>query len=94
MGDNNNAFSYVGEVGIWTGMWALSTASLQSSYSTWTPLVAAASPIFTFLLTRYVRFPFRFGRLSAFVQKPVHLHLGFWRATSRGMLSLLFGLDL
>lgn len=46
--------NYVGEVGIWTGIWALSTASLQSGYPIWVPLVAAASPIFTFLLTRYV----------------------------------------
>lgn len=46
--------SYVGEVGVWTGMWLLSCGSLRSSFfpkGAW--LIAGASPLLTwFLLTR------------------------------------------
>jgi len=47
--------NYVGEVGIWTGIWALSTASLQTAhYPKGTVALAAVSPLFTYLLLRYV----------------------------------------
>ncbi|EGN98712.1 hypothetical protein SERLA73DRAFT_181316 [Serpula lacrymans var. lacrymans S7.3] len=46
--------NYVGEVGIWTGVWALSTASLQTAhYPIGSVVLAVASPVFTYLLTRY-----------------------------------------
>ncbi|KIK62438.1 hypothetical protein GYMLUDRAFT_260182 [Collybiopsis luxurians FD-317 M1] len=45
--------NYVGEVGIWTGIWGLSTAALQTSYfPRGTVAVAALSPIFTYFLLR------------------------------------------
>ncbi|KAF9565400.1 DUF1295-domain-containing protein [Agrocybe pediades] len=47
--------NYVGEVGIWTGIWALSTASLQTmSYPRGTVALAALSPLFTWFLIRNV----------------------------------------
>ena len=50
-----NNFSYVGEVGIWTGIWALSTTSLQTPYfPRLSLLIAAMSPITTYCLLRYV----------------------------------------
>ena len=50
-----NNFSYVGEVGIWTGIWALSTTSLQTPYfPRFSLLIAAMSPITTYCLLRYV----------------------------------------
>ncbi|KAJ3775242.1 DUF1295-domain-containing protein [Lentinula raphanica] len=43
--------NYVGEVGIWTGIWALSTAGLQNPYFPRSAIaVAAISPIFTYIL--------------------------------------------
>ena len=56
--DIDNQFtSYVGEVGIWTGIWALSSASLQSSfYPKGTIALAAISPLFTWFLLRNVRY--------------------------------------
>ncbi|KAF8589335.1 DUF1295-domain-containing protein [Ramaria rubella] len=46
--------NYVAEVGVWTGIWALSTTALQNSpYPVLGPAVAAISPLFTwFLLTK------------------------------------------
>ncbi|KAK7452189.1 hypothetical protein VKT23_012292 [Stygiomarasmius scandens] len=46
--------NYVGEVGIWTGIWALSTAVLQTRhFPRGTVGLAAASPLFTYyILTR------------------------------------------
>ncbi|EIM91013.1 DUF1295-domain-containing protein [Stereum hirsutum FP-91666 SS1] len=47
--------NYVGEVGIWTGIWALSIASLRTPYFpklTWA--VAAVSPLVTYMLLRNV----------------------------------------
>ncbi|KAF6754520.1 hypothetical protein DFP72DRAFT_899305 [Ephemerocybe angulata] len=46
--------NYLGEVGIWTGIWALAAGSLQSSYfPAGTVALAAVSPLFAwFLLTR------------------------------------------
>jgi hypothetical protein len=56
--------SYVGEVGIWTGIWALSSASLQTiHYPRGTIALAAMSPLFTYFLLRYVRL-YGFLRLS------------------------------
>ncbi|EJD06997.1 DUF1295-domain-containing protein [Fomitiporia mediterranea MF3/22] len=47
--------NYVGEVGIWTGIWALSASSMQTPYfPKVAPLIAAASPIITYLLLRNV----------------------------------------
>jgi len=47
--------NYVGEVGIWTGIWALSSASLQSSFCPrGTIALAAISPLFTWFLLRNV----------------------------------------
>ncbi|KAF8959527.1 hypothetical protein BDZ97DRAFT_1837545 [Flammula alnicola] len=47
--------NYVGEVGIWTGIWALSTASLQTAaYPRGTVALAALSPLFTWFLIRNV----------------------------------------
>lgn len=45
--------NYVGEVGLWTGIWALSTASLQTvHYPRGAVALAALSPLFTWLLVR------------------------------------------
>ncbi|KAH7884263.1 hypothetical protein F5I97DRAFT_1888107 [Phlebopus sp. FC_14] len=44
--------NYVGEVGIWTGMWALAAQSCALPWQA--VLAAAASPVFTYVLTRYV----------------------------------------
>ncbi|KAF9066404.1 hypothetical protein BDP27DRAFT_1297452 [Rhodocollybia butyracea] len=45
--------NYVGEVGLWTGIWGLSTSALQSPYfPTGTIAVAAISPLFTYFLLR------------------------------------------
>lgn len=47
--------SYVGEVGLWTGIWAISASSLTTPYSprfTW--LVAGVSPLLTWLLLRKI----------------------------------------
>ncbi|THH18109.1 hypothetical protein EW146_g2805 [Bondarzewia mesenterica] len=47
--------NYVGEVGIWTGIWALSIASLQTAYfPAYTFALAAVSPITTYFLLRTV----------------------------------------
>lgn len=47
--------NYVGEVGVWVGIWALSTASLQTShYPKGTVALAAVSPLFTYFLLRHV----------------------------------------
>lgn len=49
--------SYIGEVGIWTGIWALSTVSLQTvHFPAGTVAFAAISPLFTYYLLRYVSF--------------------------------------
>lgn len=48
-------YSYVGEVGIWTGIWALSTRALQTPhYPSGMAMVATVSPLFTYYLLRYV----------------------------------------
>jgi len=45
--------NYVGEVGIWAGIWALSTTAFQTPYfPRGTVAVAAISPIFTYFLLR------------------------------------------
>ncbi|KAG9086668.1 hypothetical protein FS749_003485, partial [Ceratobasidium sp. UAMH 11750] len=45
--------NYVGEVGIQTGMWILSTTALSSPLlPKFTPWAAAVSPLFTWLLLR------------------------------------------
>ncbi|KAF5392206.1 hypothetical protein D9757_001438 [Collybiopsis confluens] len=47
--------NYVGEVGVWTGIWGLSTAVLQTSYFPRGTVVAAAiSPLFTYFLLRHL----------------------------------------
>lgn len=48
--------NYIGEVGIWTGIWALAATSLQTvHYPRGTVLLAAAaSPVFTYYLLRYL----------------------------------------
>jgi len=47
--------NHLGEVGIWTGIWALSTTSLQTAnYPRGTVALAALSPLFTWLLLRNV----------------------------------------
>ncbi|KAF8640238.1 hypothetical protein AX16_010134 [Volvariella volvacea WC 439] len=47
--------NYVGEVGIWAGIYALSTASLQNPYfPRGTVLAAVVSPLFTWFLVRNV----------------------------------------
>ncbi|TDL20775.1 DUF1295-domain-containing protein [Rickenella mellea] len=47
--------NYAGEIGIWAGIWALSTNSLQSVYfPRYTPVFALASPALTYCLLRYV----------------------------------------
>ncbi|KAG5653017.1 hypothetical protein H0H81_002710 [Sphagnurus paluster] len=50
--------NYVGEVGIWTALWALSTGSLNTPhFPRGTVALAALSPIFTWYLTAKVRGP-------------------------------------
>ncbi|KAG6817255.1 hypothetical protein H0H87_010916 [Tephrocybe sp. NHM501043] len=45
--------NYVGEVGLWTGIWALSTTSLQTAaYPRGSVALAALSPFFTWFITR------------------------------------------
>ncbi|KAJ3929181.1 MAG: hypothetical protein NXY57DRAFT_1017777 [Lentinula lateritia] len=45
--------NYVGEVGIWAGIWGLSTTALQTPYfPRGTVAIAAISPIFTYFLLR------------------------------------------
>ncbi|KAJ3876275.1 DUF1295-domain-containing protein [Lentinula edodes] len=45
--------NYVGEVGIWAGIWSLSTTALQTPYfPRGTVAIAAISPIFTYFLLR------------------------------------------
>lgn len=52
---NSRNISYVGEVGIWTGIWGLSTSALQTPYfPRGTMALAAISPIFTYFLVRKV----------------------------------------
>ncbi|KAF5379805.1 hypothetical protein D9615_005682 [Tricholomella constricta] len=47
--------NYVGEVGIWTGIWALSTTTLQTAhFPRGAVALAALSPVFTWVLTRNV----------------------------------------
>jgi steroid 5-alpha reductase family enzyme len=47
--------NYIGEVGIWTGIWALSTSCLQTAYfPRGTVALAALSPLFTWFLLRKV----------------------------------------
>ncbi|KAI0261495.1 DUF1295-domain-containing protein [Gloeopeniophorella convolvens] len=47
--------NYIGEVGIWTGIWALSIASLQTAHNPRGSIaLSAASPLFTYFLLRYV----------------------------------------
>jgi len=47
--------NYIGEVGIWTGIWALSTTSLEAPYFPFgTAIAAAVSPLFTWYLLRKV----------------------------------------
>jgi len=47
--------NYVGEVGIWMGIWAISSVSLQTThYPKGTVALAAVSPLFTYFLLRYV----------------------------------------
>lgn len=47
--------NYVGEVGIWTGIWALSIPSIQSAYfHPYAPLFALVSPLATYVSLRYV----------------------------------------
>ncbi|KAF9484395.1 DUF1295-domain-containing protein [Pholiota conissans] len=47
--------NYVGEVGIWTGIWILSIGSLQTAtYPVGTVALAALSPLFTWFLIRNV----------------------------------------
>ncbi|KAL9714268.1 hypothetical protein Ac2012v2_002579 [Leucoagaricus gongylophorus] len=46
--------NYVGEVGIWTGIWALSAAPLQSAFTTGTAVLAVISPLFTWFLLQKV----------------------------------------
>jgi len=47
--------NYVGEVGLWAGLSALSLTALQSPYfPRWTPALAVISPWFTYYLTRHV----------------------------------------
>jgi len=47
--------NYVGEVGIWTGIWALSTSALQTAYfPKGTVALAAISPLLTWFLLRNV----------------------------------------
>ncbi|KAF8912346.1 DUF1295-domain-containing protein [Mucidula mucida] len=47
--------NYIGEVGIWTGMWALSTSALQTAYFPRGAIAfAAMSPVLTYFLLRNV----------------------------------------
>ncbi|KAI0784192.1 DUF1295-domain-containing protein [Abortiporus biennis] len=47
--------NYVGEVGLWTGIWALSVPALSTPYvPQYSWLVAGLSPLLTWALTRYV----------------------------------------
>ncbi|KAJ7220167.1 hypothetical protein GGX14DRAFT_433658 [Mycena pura] len=47
--------NYVGEVGIWTGIWALAAGSIRTShYPIGTLALTAASPLFTYFLLRKV----------------------------------------
>lgn len=47
--------NYIGEVGIWTGIWALSTSTLQTvHFPPGTAMLATVSPMFTYYLLRYV----------------------------------------
>ncbi|KIM84218.1 hypothetical protein PILCRDRAFT_818555 [Piloderma croceum F 1598] len=47
--------NYVGEVGIWTGIWALSASALQTAhFPRGTAMIATVSPMFTYYLLRYV----------------------------------------
>jgi hypothetical protein len=47
--------SYLGEVGIWTGIWALSVSALRTPFfPKGTVALAAASPLFTYLIIRNV----------------------------------------
>jgi steroid 5-alpha reductase family enzyme len=47
--------SYVAEVGVWTGIWALSTTALQHPFfPRLAPVAAAISPFFTWFLLRKV----------------------------------------
>lgn len=47
--------SYVGEVGLWVGIWALCTTSLSAHYvPRYTWLFAGASPLMTYFLLRKV----------------------------------------
>ncbi|CAL1716772.1 unnamed protein product [Somion occarium] len=49
--------NHVGEVGIWTGVWALSIPALKANAplaGEYTWLVAGISPLTTYLLTRYI----------------------------------------
>jgi len=47
--------NYLGEIGVWTSIWALSSKGLQTAYlPRWTPAVALVSPLFTYYLLRHV----------------------------------------
>jgi len=47
--------NYVGEVGIWAGIWALSFSSLRSAYfPRYAPYLTLISPLTTYTLVRYV----------------------------------------
>ncbi|KAL0948647.1 hypothetical protein HGRIS_010451 [Hohenbuehelia grisea] len=48
--------NYLGELGIWTGIWTLSTTGFQRTtlLPRWTPALALISPLFTYFLLRYV----------------------------------------
>ena len=57
--------SYVGEVGIWISIWAISSVSLQTThYPKGTVVLAAVSPLFTYFLLRYVRVPYLYLQLN------------------------------
>lgn len=48
--------NYLGELGIWTGIWALSSSALRTPYfPSGTVLLAALSPAMTYFLLRKVR---------------------------------------
>jgi steroid 5-alpha reductase family enzyme len=50
--------SYVGEVGIWTGIWALSAGSIQTGYyHRYAPFLTLVSPLTTYVLLRDVSQP-------------------------------------
>ncbi|KAF7985634.1 hypothetical protein HWV62_2141 [Athelia sp. TMB] len=47
--------NYVGEVGVWTGIWALSTRALQTAhFPAGAAMAAGVSPLFTYYLLRYL----------------------------------------